>query len=765
MPLFACVGKQALYLLIVGCLLLSAAAAARPGKAHPQPGPLDPRGKVHIPIGIADTLDSLKTFVEAEGGFSPGVASCGVSFWVYDPAAGRLTAPTMPDVKTDHGLTPEGFLIPWASWSAEAVSVKTEICHVLQKTPDGEGHVAAARVHLTNTGKTDRAVQLYAVLRPLGPAGGPVRRLAVSDGGDALLADGHAALVSTAKPAAAGVAGADTIGAAAMEGKLPDAKGAASETGDCSGALRLDVAIPAGATKTLRFLCPVLPGRRAVGHDWDGKSGWAQLDLAEPNPPTGGQLQPDPGLGYYRTLDADRLFEQARAYWEQLVGRATVTLPDPRWGQALAAITGHAAITMNQGAPDVAVVNYNVFNRDGVYIANILQKAGRYDLSAAAIDYFLSHPFNGRTKVEADNPGQVLWAMGEHWRFSRDAGWLERVYPSAAKIAAMIEYCRTAPAPHFVKATSLDFGDRLPPDGPDERPAHRRQVLRPGSCDGHHPEYTEAFDVAGLRAAALLAEAGGRKADADKWRQLAEQLFARYAEQFRRRLANGYGSYCVLWPCRLYSLGEGPAHEQFRQTGAQKPTGWRYFPLARAHQGLLAGNRAAGWATLEKHLDHPQMQGWYAFDEGGRSGPGGWGHVRTTWDPSVAMPHGWAVAELHLLLRDCLAFEDGERLVLLAGVPEAWFTAAEGMAVEGLPTHFGDVSFSWKPAAGGGRLGLGGKAAPPGGFDLRLPELPGLKVAADERAAERLSSGGWLVPKGAQRVEVLFSGAKPRPAR
>ena len=30
---------------------------------------LDSRGKVHIPIGIANSLDTLKTFVEAEGIF------------------------------------------------------------------------------------------------------------------------------------------------------------------------------------------------------------------------------------------------------------------------------------------------------------------------------------------------------------------------------------------------------------------------------------------------------------------------------------------------------------------------------------------------------------------------------------------------------------------------------------------------------------------------------------------------------------------------
>jgi len=729
-------------------------------KETPRPGPLDPRGKIHIPIGIADTLDTLKTFVEAEGCFSPGVGSCGIYFWLWNPRTRKLAAATMPGVPCKHGLAPGGLLIPWSSWSAGTLNVRTEVCHVLTRTPKGAGHVVAARVHLANTGKTDRAVQLYAALRGLGPAGWPVKELAVGKAGDALLVAGRPALVSAAKVAAAGVAGTDTIGDLAMAGEMPDGKTASSGTGDCSGALRLDATVPPGEMRTFGFICPVLPGRRAVGHDWDGRSGWAQLDLARPNPPAGGVLQPDAGLAYYRTLKVDGLFEQAVGYWKDLVGRMSIRTPDPRWAESLAAITGHAAITMNAGAPDVAVVNYNVFNRDGVYIANILQKAGRSDLSEGTIDYFLSHPFNGRTRVEADNPGQVLWAMGRHWLYSRDAKWLARVYPLAAKIAAMIEYYRTTPPPHYVKATSLEFGDRLPPDRPDERPAHGKQVLRPGSCDGKHPEYTEAFDVAGLRAAAMLAEALGRRQDANKWGKLAERLFACYDEQFGNRLPKGYGSYCVLWPCRLYPLDEGKAHEQFRKTGPQRPGGWRYFALARAHQGLLAGNRAAGWGTLEKQLDHLQMRGWYAFDEGGRSGSGGWGHLRTTWRSSVAMPHGWAIAELHLLLRDCLLYENGDRVVLLAGVPPRWFAAEGGMALANMPTHFGKVSMSYRPRVGGAVLELSGAADPPGGFELRLPELPDLKVVVSGRPITPSPNGGCLLPSGARRAEIAFSSAK-----
>ena len=79
---------------------------------------LDPCGKIHIPIGIANSVDTLKTFVEAEGCFSPGVGSCGVYFWLFDKNADRLFAPTMTAVKCEHGLADGRYLIPWAKWSA-----------------------------------------------------------------------------------------------------------------------------------------------------------------------------------------------------------------------------------------------------------------------------------------------------------------------------------------------------------------------------------------------------------------------------------------------------------------------------------------------------------------------------------------------------------------------------------------------------------------------------------------------------------------------
>jgi len=212
----------------------------------------------------------------------------------------------------------------------------------------------------------------------------------------------------------------------------------------------------------------------------------------------------------------------------------------------------------------------------------------------------------------------------------------------------------------------------------------------------------------------------------------------------------------VLWPCRLYSLDSGRAHEQFKDIGGQEPGGWRYFAIAKAHQGLLAGNRQAGYGTLHRHLEHEQMRGWYAFDEGGKSGSGGWGRVRTTWNGNVAMPHGWAIAELWLLMRDCLAFENDQRLVLLSGIPPAWFTHQDGIRIEGLPTYFGKLNMQWKIRQGGATLILDGTAGPPKGFLLRLPKSLEAEVTVNGRTINAVKAGEFLLNSETRQAHIIF---------
>ena len=734
------------------CIFFVAACAAQASRSD-----LDPLGRTHIPIGLPDTVDTLKTFVEAEGALSPGFATYGIYFWVFDPETKKLTAPTMEGVSVTHGLQAGGLLIPWVQWKTADFEVRTDITEFRKGTTDAEGFTTAATVRLKNLARKKRTLSLFAVLRPVGPAGGSVATLSTGLEQRALLVDDKIALLAGRKADQAGVLNADEIGEAIRKGIIATEQQASSPSGDCSGALRFDLKLGGNDEETISFLCPVLPGRRAVGHKWDGKSEWAQLDEARPNPPDGGSLQPDPGVEYYRQLDVNRevtrLFQSASAYWQEFTGRIQVKLPDPKWGEALAAIGGHLALCLNEGAPDVAVINYNVFNRDGVYTANVFQKSGHADLASRIIDYFFQHPFNGRIYPEADNPGQILWLTGQQWMFSRDEQWAKRVYPSVKRLAEMVEYCRTTPEPHWVSMTSLDFGGGVP--------QAERQELKPGRCDGQHPEYTEAFDVAGLRYASVLARAAGESQDAFRWMTLAEKLIGVYNRRFGTKLARDYGSYCVLWPCALYPSRFGAASDQFKSVTPQQPDGWRYFPLATSHQGLLTGTRECGYKTIQSHLDHEQMKGWYAFDEGGKSGPGGWQFARTTWSSNVAMPHGWAIAEMWLLIRDSLVHEDGNKLVLFDGIPPEWFLDPNGLMLGGLPTHFGVVSLTYTYKEGKAVLKMEGAAAPPGGFGLRIPESIGFELEGkSKKRVQVLPNKELSIPAGVKEVELLLTPRK-----
>ena len=150
------------------------------------------------------------------------------------------------------------------------------------------------------------------------------------------------------------------------------------------------------------------------------------------------------------------------------------------------------------------------------------------------------------------------------------------------------------------------------------------------------------------------------------------------------------------------------------------------------------------------------MRGWYAFDEGGDSGPGGWSHARTTWNPAVAMPHGWAIAELWLLLRDSLLFEDGGRLIILGGVPPEWLAGRERVSVTDMPTWFGPCSFEYEPAPKGAALTLSGSAAPPDGFVLRLPPTLGAIITVDGKTVDSPARGDYLLPAGTKRADIVI---------
>jgi len=74
-------GKLSFRSVVVYIVSMAIPVGAKMAAGGAESNQLDPRGKVHIPIGIANNLDTLKTFVEAEGIFRLPVVEFYHSFY------------------------------------------------------------------------------------------------------------------------------------------------------------------------------------------------------------------------------------------------------------------------------------------------------------------------------------------------------------------------------------------------------------------------------------------------------------------------------------------------------------------------------------------------------------------------------------------------------------------------------------------------------------------------------------------------------------
>jgi hypothetical protein len=114
--------------------------------------------------------------------------------------------------------------------------------------------------------------------------------------------------------------------------------------------------------------------------------------------------------------------------------------------------------------------------------------------------------------------------------------------------------------------------------------------------------------------------------------------------------------------------------------------------------------------------------------------------------------HGWATAEWLLLLRELLLFEEGDRIVLLAGLPAAWLERGGAVAAPDAPTAWGPLTLraSW-PGDGTLTLAVTGDPGPPGGYEVCLPR-PVLAATLD--GAPLPSAARLLLPAGDHKLVV-----------
>jgi hypothetical protein len=89
------------------------------------------------------------------------------------------------------------------------------------------------------------------------------------------------------------------------------------------------------------------------------------------------------------------------------------------------------------------------------------------------------------------------------------------------------------------------------------------------------------------------------------------------------------------------------------------------------------------------------------------------------------LPHAWIGAEFFLAWQGLFAYErpSDQRLVIAAGIPDAWLEAGEILAISGLRTYWGQLDIRLQRFGVGLHLQLAGDYRPPAGGILLQPPL------------------------------------------
>ncbi|MGM9488595.1 hypothetical protein [Ideonella sp. YS5] len=460
----------------------------------------------------------------------------------------------------------------------------------------------------------------------------------------------------------------------------------------------------------------------------------------------------------------DQAFRDAAAAWRERLNRVAFTLPAParRVHDTLRSAVAQILLSRDGPALQPGTRSYaRSWVRDGAMMVAGLLRLGEQQAAREFVDWYATKLFpdgkvpccvdvRGADPVpENDSHGEFIFAVAELWRFTHDREALQRHWPAVERAARYMDGLRQS-----------------------ERTAANRQPgrealfgLMPASIshEGYsdkpmHSYWDDFWALRGYKDAVVLAQAAGNETAAREftaWRdEFASELTASIraaAAQHRIGFIPGaaeLGDFdptsttVALNPAQVQGLlPDGmldATFERYWRESEQRRRGekaWRdYTPYELRSVGALV--------RMKQHERALVMLDFFFADQR----PAGWNQwaevvMRDPREPHFLgdMPHAWVASDAIRSLLDLFVHDadDGDTLVLGAGLPEAWLK--EGVAVRGLATRQGSLSYRLKRTARGLKLDIdAGLTPPPGGLRItwarrqhRIDRLPFSAVLED----------------------------------
>ncbi len=490
-------------------------------------------------------------------------------------------------------------------------------------------------------------------------------------------------------------------------------------------------------------------------HDWDGFASGilayrftlaphASRTVGVVVPLTGRPTVPAPGEPSRWLAERE---QTVAAMWRAKLDRLRLRLP--RSAQPLAdtlrTALAHLLVTRDGPVLRPGTRSYSrSWIRDGTMISEALLRLDDADAAEDYLRWYAPHQFasgkvpccidaRGADPVpENDSPGEFIFLVAEIYRYTGDRALLEAMWPHVAAAARYLESLRQSERTdaNLAPARRAFYG-MLPASI-----SHEGYAAKPV-----HSYWDDFWALKGYDSACAIALALGRADEAER--------FARERDEFRRDLGDSLtaaiAAHGIDYLPGSAELGDfdptstSIAFAPYGDTRELRPE-WVRATYERYWREFV--DRRDGRATWDDYTPYELRNvatfvrlGWrdraqalLAFFLQGRR-PAAWNQWaevvgRDARAPRFVgdMPHAWVASDFIRSLLDLFVYERvaDRSLVLAAGVPAGWL--GEGVAIEGLRTPYGTVSYSL--AQQGSRIVLdlaSGSRVPPGGFVFAWP--------------------------------------------
>lgn len=660
--------------------------------------------------------DPEEALFDEDGRLEPGKGAFSLEpFLTVD---GRLV--TWHDVKSTPSLR-DGYLpIPSVLWERGGLA--------LTVTSFATGERGASTLHarykVENRGKTEARPRLSVALRPfqvnppsqfLNTAGGVAKVSEIAWDGREVRIDKRRVIPSPA-PSSFGAATFDQgeIVEHLAEGRLPERTHVSDPLGWASAALAWDLRLAPGESKEISVAIPF-----------------------QEAPPAGD-------------------LEQAARAWKGDLDRVEIRLPAPLSDTIRSTL---AYILINRDGPAIQPGSRSYersWIRDGALTSTALLRLGHEKEVREFIEWFAPYQFpsgkvpccvdaRGADPVpENDSHGELIHLIVEYFRFTGDHELATKMWPHVEKAVAYMETLRQSRrTAEYRTPEKLHFFGLLP-----ESISHEGYSDRPV-----HSYWDDFLALRGFKDAAFLANALGG-ADAVRYAAVRDEFQADLQASLRRTIALHKIDYIPGsadkgdYDPTSTSIGIAPGGEMerlpqkellhtferyweesiARRDGNKEWEGYTPYELRNVRTFLRLGRLDRAHELLAFFLSDRRPAAWNQWAEVVRRDPRSEGFLGD-------MPHTWVGSDfLHSVL-DFLAYirESDEALVLGAGILPEW-VEGEGIAVRGLRTEYGPVSYTAKKEGDGVRFRIeGGLTVPSGGIVIRWQ---GKETAMRELPAE-----------------------------